>query len=120
MIAIFADCNCDKDSKKSSKKRREFIEPFPIGTEKVPYVCQDIINTQTGLEEGLKIEENENNHCRTDSSPDKNIIQLEMLETPENENNYNTYDISDNNYNNNFNNNDNNIQINPYDIPDDF
>jgi hypothetical protein len=98
IISIFADCNCEKDY--SKKKESKFIEPFPAGTQKVPYV-RDELTTNNNLEEGRSdtAESNNNNY----NNEKNDIIQVDIVQKEDDE--YTQEKTA---------------TANPYDVPEDF
>ncbi len=113
IIGIFADCKCEKDSK---DKPTKFIEPFPPGTEKAPYVpyIKEENSTGNANSEVLKaenFEERVEDTCENlnEKTDEKNIIQIQVqLDEGKTEAKYfpQKQQVA--------------VAVNPYDIPDDF
>ncbi len=103
IISIFADCKCGKAE---DNKLSKFIEPFPPGTEKVPYIRDEVSTTNTHreytTEKNTDVQENYN------TNNDKNVIQVQLGERHESPNTQPQEKPVEA------------VTINPYDIPDDF
>jgi len=91
---MFADCKLDKEYKKESK----FIQPFPAGTEKVPYVREDSNSNTTEEHRDDCTTENSSNN---DEGAKNDIIQVQISQPDE--------DFKEEK-----------VQSNPYDLPEDF
>jgi hypothetical protein len=92
IISIFCDFKCDT---KEEKKDKNYVEPFPVGTQKVAYVRDDISSSQ--ILEKEKFDSGENITTNTDKCDIIYINTETQLDYQEEK-----------------------IAVNPYDLPEDF
>lgn len=99
IVGLFADCKLDKENKNS-----KFIQPFPPGTKKVPYVRDDLAITSERQDYGADVEIKIETSIKTDTttnsgvSPEKSQVDNLYVKTASQDKR----------------------SANPYDIPDDF
>lgn len=97
IVSIFADCTVVKDKDTPENK---FIQPFPPGTQKVPYVREDtnMTSEETGRESNMENTRNNDLNIKSD------IIEVKESHSTTEE--YNQDDMK--------------VKSNPYDLPEDF
>lgn len=100
IICIFADIKCDKEYKKGNN----YVDPFPPGTEKVPYIKQEITSNNITTEQS-NTEDNDRRDTNSACLEKENTIEIKNKEEATQEYNKSKEVV---------------VNSNPYDIPDDF
>jgi len=97
ILGLFADCKLDKENKNSN-----FIQPFPPGTKKVPYLRDDLASTSErqdyGADVEIKIEPSIKTDTTTDSgvnSEKSTVDNIYVKTASQDKSNANPYDIPD-------------------------